>query len=225
MRPHGCPLLLGHRGARRYAPENTLTAFDLALEHGCDGFELDVRLTRDSAPVLAHDARLAGRSVRRSSRAILDARVARKGAALATLDDVLARYRGRAWLDIELKVLGLEDLALEAVRRHGWTRDFCISSFRLRVIEELRARDPQVPLGFLTDKRWRIGKWDRYDTQVVIPHYRLVSRQLVEEVHAAGRTLIAWTVNSPRRMRALADLGVDGIISDDTATLRKTLGA
>lgn len=226
LRPQGSPLLLGHRGARRYAPGNTLAAFDLALEHGCDGFEFDVRLTRDAVPVLCHDARLARRSIRRSSYAVLEERLARKAAAPpATLDDVLARYSRRAWLDIELKVAGLEQAVLDAIRRHGWTESFCVSSFRLRVIEELRARDPLVPLGFLTDKRWRIGKWERYDTQVVIPHYRLLSRRLVEEVHAAGRLLVTWTVNSPRQMRRLADLGVDGIISDDTPLLCRTLGA
>jgi glycerophosphoryl diester phosphodiesterase len=58
----------------------------------------------------------------------------------------------------------------------------------------------------------------------VIPHYRLVSARLVEEVHAAGKLLMTWTVNSPRRMRKLADLGVDGIVSDDTELLKKTLG-
>jgi len=53
------PLLLGHRGARRKAPENTLTAFDLALAHGCDGFEFDVRCTADRYFVLCHDLQIA----------------------------------------------------------------------------------------------------------------------------------------------------------------------
>ncbi len=57
------PLLLGHRGARRAAPENTLEAFDLALAHGCDGFEFDVRMTRDGRCVICHDPRLRGREI------------------------------------------------------------------------------------------------------------------------------------------------------------------
>ena len=143
---------------------------------------------------------------------------------LPTFDDVLSRFANRAWLDIEIKVAGLEQLVVEAVGRHGLRRNFCVSSFRLRILEELRARDPDLPLGLLTDKRWRIARWDHYDVQLVIPHYRLVTRRLVEEVHAAGKTLITWTVNSPRWMRRLADLGVDGIVSDDTELLMRTLG-
>lgn len=230
-RPHGRPLLLGHRGARSAAPENSLAAFDLALAHGCDGFEFDVRLTRDARPVICHDPRLAYRSVRRSTYSQLCERLGRalppdiaRPSLLPSLDDVLARFANRAWLDIEVKVAGLEKAVVDAVGRHGLRRNFCVSSFRLSVLEELRACDPDLPLGLLTDKRWRIARWDRYDAQVVIPHYRLVSRRLVEEVHAAGKLLIAWTVNSPRWMRRLADLGVDGVVSDDTELLRQTLG-
>ncbi len=230
IRPRGKPLLLGHRGARLAAPENTLPAFELALEQGCDGFEFDVRLTRDEQPVICHDAMLARRSVRRSTYVELCDRLARKRpptpqkTLLPSLDDVLARFGNRAWLDIELKVAGLEREVLDAIRRYGLHRNFCVSSFRLRVIDELRTRDPDLPLGFLTDKRWRIGKWERYDVQVVIPHYRLVSATLIDEVHAAGKMLMTWTVNSPRRMKRFAELGVDAIISDDTELLKRTLG-
>jgi len=229
--PRGRPLLLGHRGARKLAPENTMAAFDLALEHGCDGFEFDVRFTRDQHTVICHDPTLARRSVRRSTYAQLCEQLGRKlpprtpnASLLPSLDDVLARYGNRAWLDIEVKVAGIEQDILDTIRRQGLQRNFCVSSFRLRAIEELRARDPELPLGFLTDKRWRIGKWERYDVQVVIPHYRLVSARLVDEVHAAGKMLMTWTVNSRRRMLRLAELGVDAIISDNTELLKNTLG-
>src|ERR1051326_3234869 len=102
------PLLLGHRGARAAAPENTLVAFDLALAHGCDGFEFDVRLTRDAKSVICHDARLAHRSVRRSTYSQLCDRLGRKLPAampppslLPSLDDVLARFGNRAWRSAE----------------------------------------------------------------------------------------------------------------------------
>ena len=225
------PLLLGHRGAPRIARENTLESFALAMAQGCDGFEFDVRLARDATAVICHDARLARRSVRRSTYAQLCERLGRRRPAdippadlLPSLDDVLSRFANRAWLDVEIKVKGLEQLVLDAIRRHGLKRNFCVSSFLPRVLEELRARDPKVPLGFLTDKRWRLPRWDRYDVQVVIPHYRLVSRALVEEVHAADKMIMTWTVNSARQMLRLAEMGVDGIVSDDTELLVKTLG-
>ena len=224
------PLLLGHRGAPRAAGENTLAAFDLALAHGCDGFEFDVRLTRDATPVICHDARVVRRSVRRSTYTQLCERLDRRRPAeispaelLPSLDDVLSRFGNRAWLDIEIKVTGVEDLVLDSIRRHALTRDFCVSSFRPRVLEELRARDAELPLGFVSRKRWRFSRWERYDVQVVIPHYRLVSRALVEEVHGARKLLMTWTVNSAHQMHRLAELGVDGIVSDDTELLVRTL--
>src|SRR4051812_38163996 len=93
------PLLLGHRGARRGAPENTLEAFDLCLSHRCDGFEFDVRQCAGGRAVICHDPKIRGRDINRSTFAALG---------LPSLEDVLARYASRAFLDIELKLAGLE---------------------------------------------------------------------------------------------------------------------
>src|SRR6266851_3169240 len=100
-------LLLGHRGARRYAAENTFAAFDLALEHGCHGFEFDVRLTADARLVICHNARIGGRGIARSSYSELGLpphlRLGRRRDAtlpLPWLEDVLERNAARAFLDI-----------------------------------------------------------------------------------------------------------------------------
>src|SRR5262245_160605 len=99
------PLLLGHRGALRYAPENTLAAFDLALEHGCDGFEFDVRLTLDGRAVVCHDPAVHGYSVAGTRfPTLLEASTG----AIPTLPEVWERYRSKAFLNIELKVAGIE---------------------------------------------------------------------------------------------------------------------
>src|SRR5580700_3222972 len=105
------PLLLGHRGARaeKAAPENTLASFDLALTQGCDGFEFDVRLTADGQPVVCHDATSHGLKIADSSAEKL---------ALPHLREVLARYQTLAFLDIELKVSGLEAIAADLLRKH-----------------------------------------------------------------------------------------------------------
>ena len=95
-------LLLGHRGARRYAPENTIAAFELALEHGCDGFEFDVRLTADRRLIICHDSYLAGREIETS-------RYDQFAPAARFLPEVLQKFTARAFLDIELKVLGMEN--------------------------------------------------------------------------------------------------------------------
>jgi glycerophosphoryl diester phosphodiesterase len=114
------PLLLGHRGARsqKSVPENTLDSFDLALAHGCDGFEFDVRLSVDRHPVICHDDNIRGLEVAQTSAQRLSQ---------LTLLDVLKRYQASAFLDIELKVSGLEIIALEALRAHPPARGFFIS--------------------------------------------------------------------------------------------------
>src|SRR5208337_2222598 len=99
------PLLLGHRGARafRLVPENTLASFELCLQHGCDGFEFDVRLSADGEAVICHDATISGMKIEKTdSRSLL----------LPTLEDVLRQFAYRAFLDIELKVAGLEQQTL-----------------------------------------------------------------------------------------------------------------
>src|SRR4030081_701057 len=95
------PLLLGHRGARvfRQIPENTLASFELCLQHGCDGFEFDVRQSADGHAVVCHDPVVRGMEIARTRAAILG---------LPTLDEVLRTFSARVFLDIELKVSGME---------------------------------------------------------------------------------------------------------------------
>lgn len=213
------PLLLGHRGARKYAPENTVEAFDLALTHGCDGFEFDVRRTCDARSVICHDPELHRHSVAESTYTDLQS-VLRS---LACLEDVIGRYAGRAFLDIELKVPQLEDAVVTALHERR-PCDCVVSSFLSDVLDGMRARDPQVPRGFLFDQGEGLMRWASLDVQYVLPRHDLVSRELVDDVHAAGRKIMVWTVNQESHMRRLAAMGVDGLISDDTQLLGRVFG-
>src|SRR5579864_984879 len=122
------PLLLGHRGARstRSIPENTLASFDLAREHGCDGFEFDVRQTGDGRCVICHDPEIQGIEIARAGTEDL--------ADLPVLEQVLARYRERAFLDIEIKVPDIENAVIQCLRIHPPQRGYVISSFLPEVL-------------------------------------------------------------------------------------------
>jgi glycerophosphoryl diester phosphodiesterase len=212
------PLLLGHRGARvsTLAPENTFASFDLALQHGCDGFEFDVRLTRSGRSVVCHDPRVGGIVVCEATPdQLLD---------LPTLEDVLQRYCQRAFLDIELKVAGLESKVLTSLRECRIEEDYVVSSFLPDVVMELKTRSARVQTGIICDNPGQLGCWREANVAYVIPHYSLVTRALVQEVHDAGRKLLTWTVNNRKTMLLLADWQVDGIISDDTDLLAQTFG-
>jgi glycerophosphoryl diester phosphodiesterase len=211
------PLLLGHRGARAsaQAPENTPASFDLALEHGCDGFEFDVRLTSCGRSVVCHDPKVDGIAVAQATTGQL--------LHLPLLEYVLQRYKQRAFLDIELKVAGLESKVLTLLRDYRMEEDYVVSSFLSEVVKELKARSAKIKAGIICDKPGELVCWRELAIEYVIPHYALVNRELVKEVHSAGCKLFTWTVNDRNAMLRFAEWGVDGIISDDTELLVKTL--
>ncbi|MGZ7094619.1 MAG: glycerophosphodiester phosphodiesterase [Candidatus Angelobacter sp.] len=217
-------LLLGHRGARLYAPENTIAAFDLSLDHGVDGFEFDVRCTRGRRSIVCHDPRLNRLVVRKHTFRQLQASCASANECAPSLEDVLDRYARSAFLNIEVKVRGMEPLVARAVKRVRPRRGYFISSFLPSVVRTLHALDSSLVLGALAQTRWQLRRWNKLPATYVVPHYRLLSPQLIENLHAAGKTVVTWTVNDPRRMLRAARMGVDGIISDDTKLLVETLG-
>jgi glycerophosphoryl diester phosphodiesterase len=212
------PLLLGHRGARavRSIPENTLASFDRALADGCDGFEFDVRLTEDEEAVVCHDAKVSGYEISRTP--------AKHLSRLPRLRDVLQRYRD-SFLDIELKVKGLERITLDLFLRHKPRRGFVVSSFQPGALKSVHALDATVPLGLICEFTTQLRLWGDLPVQYVIPHHALVDADLIRKIKGAGKKILVWTVNAPADMRRFADLGVDGIISDDTSLLCRTIGA
>jgi glycerophosphoryl diester phosphodiesterase len=214
-------LLLGHRGARLYAPENTLPAFDLALQHGADGFEFDVRCTRDRQTIICHDPKLNRLAIRRHTLRRLRESCKSSDQHAPSLDDILDRYKD-SFLNIEIKVRGIETIVAQSVKRVRPSNYF-ISSFLPGVVRKLHQIDPALVLGALAQTRWQLHRWPKLPVQFVVPHYRLLSDRLVEKIHASGKKVVTWTVNDPRKMLRAARLGVDGIISDDTRLLVKTL--
>lgn len=212
------PLLLGHRGARaeKTIPENSLASFDRALAHGCDGFEFDVRLSADGQAVICHDAK---------SRNIEIAQCPATDLNLPLVGAVLERYRTTAFLDIELKVPGLEAITLDLLRLHRPLSGFVISSFIPEVLQAIHANDPTIPLGIICETRAEFSVWTALPVDYVIPQYRLVTKTVVAEIKRAGKKLLVWTVNSAQGMKRFAEWNVDGIISDNPARLAVTLHA
>lgn len=212
------PLLLGHRGVRgrKYrVRENTVAAFDLALQQGCDGFEFDVRKTADGRPVICHNSRSSGINVAEAS--------AEKLQSLPLLDEVLTRYAGRAFLDIELKVPGLESHLVSMLAKYPQARGLVVSSFLPDVLVELRARSESVPLGVICETRQELQRWPQLPIEYAIVKQSLITRELINSVHSAGKKLLVWTVNNAAAMLRLAQTGVDGIISDKSDLLVDTL--
>jgi glycerophosphoryl diester phosphodiesterase len=239
------PLLLGHRGQRHLRrniirdlrqqvlpPDNTLAAFELSMERGCDGFEFDVRFTHDRRGVICHDPDYSGLIVANSQYDTLRAASAKQerrqtrspDAQMPCLEEVLARFSGRAYLDIEIKIPGFEEDVVNVIQQHPPSRSFVISSFLAEVLERFHELDPELPLGFICSDRKLLPKWQRLPVDIVIPNISLVTEPLVREWQAVGKQVFVWTVNRESEMRLLASWGVDGIISDDTELLVRIFG-
>jgi glycerophosphoryl diester phosphodiesterase len=208
-------LLLGHRGARasRHIPENTIASFELCLEHGCDGFEFDVRRSADGRAVICHDETTRGMKISTTPAADLG---------LPLLEDVLRQFSGRAFLDIELKVVGLEEQTLGALRTFPPARGYVVSSFLPAALQAMRALDASVPLGLLCENREQLAASDV--TEWVIPRADLVDRALIEKLRSGGKKVLVWTVNREEEIKKLSAAGVDGIISDETEAAVRVLG-
>lgn len=199
-------------------------AFDLALAHGADGFEFDVRRTRDAASIICHDPKFHRLVIRRHTLQQLRAACVSPKQIPPTLDGILDRYGRTAFLNIEVKVRGMEELVAQAIRR-ACPRRYFISSFLPGVIRRLHATDSSLVLGALAQTLWQLRRWKRLPVAYVVPQYRLLSRRLVDKLHRADKTVITWTVNDRRQMLRAAEMGVDGIISDNTQLLVQALGA
>ena len=231
--PNPRPLLLGHRGARplpllglrwrkpNFPVENTLAALDYALANGCDGFEFDVRYTRDRRSVLHHDLALKQHQIAATDYTRLE----RRGCNLACLEDVLARFGAKAYLDIELKVDGNETAIVAALHANLPRCGFVVSSFLPDVLLRLHELDPSLPLGYVCDREEKLARCSDLPITAFFPRHDLVSRRLIDDAHARNLKLLTWTVNDPHHMLRLAEWGVDGLISDSPVLLRNTFSA
>ena len=212
------PLLLGHRGARASTgiPENTFASFDLALQHGCGGFEFDVRLAACGTALVCHNPKVGKITVSGAQ--------ANQLPQLPRLSQVLQRYGQRAFLDIELKVEDLESRVLEALHEYPPQQGYVVSSFLPEVVTEMEARSASVSIGIICENPSQLARWPELPADYVIAHHSLVDERLVQKVQRAGLKILVWTVNDEEAMRRFARWGVDGLISDETELLVRTLG-
>jgi glycerophosphoryl diester phosphodiesterase len=210
-------LLLGHRGARgvKDVAENTLASFDLALSQGCDGFEFDVRLTSNAQAVICHDATIRGLEISQHTAQSL---------ALPSLRQVLARYQSTAFLDIELKVSGLERITIDLLRERLPDSGFVVSSFIPEVLTGIHDLDKKIPLGLICETKTQLSLWNTLPVSYVIPHYKLLTQRLLRKLKSQRKKVFVWTVNTPAGIQRFSSWQVDGIISDYPERLSITLG-
>jgi glycerophosphoryl diester phosphodiesterase len=241
--PHG-PLVFAHRGGSALRPENTIAAFDHALSLGADGVELDVRLSRDGAVVVHHDAALERTTNGRGPLAALTAdELARLDAGyhfgapdhpyrgrtggIPTLQQVLQRYPNARFI-VELK-LNDRDLAhrvIDDIRAADAVERVALGSFGTRVLRAAREYEPRVRTGSSREetrlalyRSWvrcpvRRPPYDEFQVPEWAGSTRVVSPRFVRYARESGLAVHVWTVDAETDMRRLLGWGVNGLISD-----------
>jgi glycerophosphoryl diester phosphodiesterase len=226
------PLVVAHRGASVEQPENTIAAFEAAIDAGADAVEFDVRLTRDGVPVVIHDPDVSRTTHRRGLVAELTAGEIRT-LGVPTLDEALACLGGRAAADIELKNEWYElgfveegapalEPVLHALDRSAFPGPVLLSSFDPATMRRSRELRPEVPTGLLTraetDVASALEAATDDDHPWVLPFVAQVldaGASLVDEVHEAGLRLGTWIADDPGMARTLFSWGVDAVATND----------
>ncbi|MBN8866725.1 MAG: glycerophosphodiester phosphodiesterase [Solirubrobacterales bacterium] len=240
-------LRIGHKGADALVPGNTVASFEKAVEIGVDVIEFDVLWTEDGHPsipegkrtplVVAHDWEAAAAAERRGERLTLD----------EALDAYTRPPLDRVTINLDIKLPGRDDEVVEAVRRHGLIDRTTISTMETSTVKRIGEIGSGIGLGWTVPKvtkdwlsmpkvirpalamglvsvRVRMPGTVRqgipeYGVQSIWAFFGVVTPRLVGVVHDAGVKLNVWTVDDPRRIESLLELGVDGICSNDPRLL------
>jgi len=213
-------LRIGHRGARAYAPENTIRSFKRALEIGVDGVELDVRKTKDNQLVVIHDA-----DVKRTTNGegLVSELTLREikgfsiegGEKIPTLEEALDFLDKKVKVFVELKEAGVEEQVLSLVHAKDVEKSVVIVSFLEEALKKVRELDKDVETGLIYAKHKNPVKAAlELKANYLLALYRFVHTVNVVKAHEEGLKVVVWTINTPQEVEEYAKKGVDGITSD-----------
>lgn len=240
------PLIIAHRGAKREAPENTIPAFERAMEMGVDGIECDIMLTEDKVPIISHDDHIAKFSTTfehihktpyKSLRTIdvgghFSVKFA--GTPIPTLSDLLSLFRPTSMLlNLEIKMQpqrpnGIEKIVADTVHEFNMDDQVIISSFSPMIMWRMKQIAPHLRRALLTEPRAFFFLHMRFFAKVldvwgIHPSLSATDRRLVEVARRNNWQVMVWTLNTPAKFAQALELDVDGIITDDPPLLQQWL--
>lgn len=232
-----------HRGHSAVAPENTLPAFQAAIDCGvADYGELDVQQTSDGVVVLTHDTNLkrcTGRDVNiyditYAELQTLDASKGYTGPGsfagtkIPTLDEVIKLCKGKIKLNIEIKQNGhaptLEEEVVRIIQENGFEDECVITSLNYQSLEKVDEIAPDLPCGYIL----AVGVGSYYDLPAAdffSVETTFVTASMVDAIHMRGKTVHSWTVDRVEDANRLANLGVDNLITGQPEVVYKALTA
>lgn len=225
--------IIAHRGFSSIAPENTLIAFQKAIDCKADYLELDVHKTKDDSIVVIHDS-----SIDRTSSNELKGKIAAmnysdlatltvgyptkfgnkyENEKLPTLREALELAKGKIKVCIEIKVYGAEQEILKIVNDLGVKEEVIIFSFYYPVLAKIRQLDKHIPILFLINKADRLTiDYAKIieSTAIGVGYGTTITAEYLHFAHQNGMEVWKWTVNEATEMQELIDLGLDGLITN-----------
>lgn len=219
-------LIIAHRGASGYEPENTIAAFEKALKMRVDGIELDVHVSADDQIVVIHDESLDRttnalgeiRSLHFST--IRETRIAEEHQ-VPLLSEVFDLVNSSCFINIELKGDKTAEPVCKLIERYicekGWSHShFLISSFDWLALQTIRGLNSEIPIGVLTmtDIELAIAFAEFIKAQKIVAYHHLLTLENCTEIRRKGFDIFAWTVNETVDIERMKSIGVNGIITD-----------
>lgn len=224
------PIVIAHRGASAYEPENTLRAFDLAIRQGAQMIEMDLHATRDNQVVVIHDftldhtTNLKGR-VSQLTLAEIKQADAGKGERVPTLEETLDLTIGKVRLYLEIKDPRAAEETLRIVRARRCQDEVMLASFDLELMRRLGDAVRDIELGVILGNDtlhpavrwreafpWRTLRHIRYQTLCM--QARLCFGYLARRIKAESKKLYVWTVDADRQFGTMIRRGADGIVTN-----------
>lgn len=230
--------ITAHRGSSAYAPENTLSAIDLAIKQKADYAEIDVHCTFDGRVVLLHDSNLYRTTgvnqyiwnTTYEEVSKLDAGSwfsdEFAGEKIPTLEEAIDMADGRIKLNIEIKASEFEKDIISKVVEIIHEKDFVdgciITSFNYSLLKEVKALDPNIQTGLIS--ALIAGNYNSLPAaDLMSMNYRYLNKDKISEMHKNGIRVLAWTVNDKTTMKKLIEYGVDNIITDNPVLAREVV--
>ncbi|MRX66535.1 glycerophosphoryl diester phosphodiesterase [Flavobacterium resistens] len=219
-------LKIAHRGAKAYEPENTLQAFQKALDLNSDGIELDVHLSADGHIIVIHDETIdkmtnGKGAVNSFSLKELKCFSTAEGHQIPTLKEVFDLVNKKCFINIELKsaaaLTKVVSLIDEYVSEKNWKYEhFIVSSFDWNALLEVHNLDSKIPIGVLTetDLNLALAFAETIKAKAIHPYYHLLNQENVQEMQQKGFLVLPWTVNIEEDIQKIKSYNVNGIISD-----------
>jgi glycerophosphoryl diester phosphodiesterase len=239
------PTIFAHRGSSAYAPENTLAAFQLAVDQHADGIELDTKLTADGQVVVMHDDTVdrttdgTGRvnllTLAELKRLDAGSKFSPKFTSekIPCLEEVFEIFGRKIFINIELKNYSsptdeLPEKVAALVKKYKLEESVLLSSFNLIALIRARKLLSKTPLGFITiysladiTIRTRLVRFG--PLLALHPNFEDVSPYLIQAAHQAKCRIYPYTVNQPEMIKKLIKAGVDGIFTDDPYMAQKAI--